>query len=160
MPNADGVTVNVRTLPLTAQLFPLPLKLKETRATRFTFFVVGSQQPEARHRIPKATMSPGVDAGLPEAIEYAMGDLGSGIDNETLLGIKIRRRDAGFQFVLQRGVLEVEASRQVDDSRFQCLEFFGLRGSFVEARTSLIFFSKFGICVMVRSCSLSPCFLL
>ena len=79
--------------------------------TRFTFFVVGSQQPGARHRIPKATMSLGVDAGLFEAIEYAMGGLGSGIDDETLLGIKIHRRDAGFQFVLQRGALDVEASR-------------------------------------------------
>ena len=128
--------------------------------TGFPLFVMGSQQPETCHCALKAAMSPGVNAGLVDAVEYAMGDFRSGVEDETLLDVNRCRRNAGFQLILQCGVLEVEASRQVDDSRFQCLEFFGLRGSFVEARTSLIFFSKFGICVMVRSCSLSPCFLL
>ena len=83
--------------------------------TRLPLFVMGSQQPEARHRVLEAAMSPGVNAGPLEAIEYAMCDIRSRIEDETLLDVKICRRDAGFQFVLKRGVLEVEASRQVND---------------------------------------------
>ena len=91
--------------------YPLPPKFGKACVTRFSCLIVGSQQPEASHRIPKAAVGSGVDACLFDAVEHAMGDLGDSIEDEALLGSDISSRDASLQFVLQRGVLKDEAIR-------------------------------------------------
>ena len=57
-----------------------------------------------------------MDAGFIEAAKHAMGDFGCCVQNESLLGVLVRRRDASCKFVLQGGVLNVKTLGQKHDA--------------------------------------------